>query len=100
MYIAGSTQEPGRTLRSPWSKSRVGLRVTNKSRSTGKERRHPVGAKQRAQPRYRQAKETKRGGMGSGRLSTPIVPRKRGNHPEGPCGGKGGVGLRNRWRER
>ena len=37
---------------------------------------------------------------GSGRLSTPIVPRKRGNHPEGPRGGKRGVGSRNRWRER
>jgi len=30
-------------------KSRFGLRVTNKSRPTGKGRRHPVGAKQRAQ---------------------------------------------------
>ena len=78
----------------------VGPRVINQSRPTGRGRPHPVGAKRRAQPRYRQAKETKRGGMDAGRLSTPIVPMKRGNRPEGPCGGKGGVGSRNRWRAR
>jgi hypothetical protein len=38
------------------------------------------------------------GAMGS--RSALIVPRKRGNRPEGPCGGKGGAGTRDRWRAR
>ena len=39
-------------------------------------------------PRYRQAKETKRGGRGGGESERRIVPWKRGNRPEGPRGGK------------
>ncbi len=37
------------------------------------------GAKQRVQPRYRQAKETKCGGMAAGRHSVLIVPMKLAN---------------------
>jgi hypothetical protein len=99
MYTKGSAQEPGRTLRSPRSSSGW-TPEDQRSRPTDRGRPHPVGANRRAHPWYRQAKETKRGGMDSGRLSTLIVPRKRGNHPEGPRGGKGSVGSRNRWRER
>ena len=36
---------------------------------------------QRVNPRYRQAKETKRGGMAAGRRSVLIVPLKQGNSP-------------------
>ena len=39
------------------------------------------GAKQRVQPRYRQAKETKCGGMAAGRRSALIVLMKQGNLP-------------------
>ena len=38
-----------------------------------------LGAKQRVQPRYRQAKETKCGGMAAGRHSVLIVPMKLAN---------------------
>ena len=44
--------------------------------------------KQRVHPRYRQAKETKCGGMAAGRRSTFIVPTKPGNWSR-----------RTRWRE-
>ena len=37
--------------------------------------------KQRVKPRYRQAKETKCGGMAAGRRSALIVPSKQGNSP-------------------
>ena len=40
-----------------------------------------LGAKQRVQPRYRQAKETKCGGMAAGRRSALIVLMKQGNSP-------------------
>jgi hypothetical protein len=36
----------------------------------------------------------------AGSRSALVVPRKRGNRPEGPRGGKGSIGSRNRWRER
>src|SRR5262245_14856125 len=38
----------------------------------------------RVQPWYRQAKETKRGGMGGGESERLILPWTRGNRPEGP----------------
>ncbi len=47
-----------------------------------------LGANQRVEPRYRQAKETKCGGTATGRRSTFIVPMKPGNQSRGT-----------RWRE-
>ena len=47
------------------------------------------GDEPRTQRWYRQAKETKRGEMGGRESQHLIVPWKRGNHPEGPRGGKG-----------
>src|SRR5215469_2133097 len=47
-----------------------------------------AGAKSKAQRRYRGAKETKRRGRGGGKSECSTVPRKRGNQPEGPRGGK------------
>lgn len=44
---------------------------------------------QRAQEGYRCAKATKRGGMGDQESEQLVVPRKRGNSPEGPREGKG-----------
>jgi hypothetical protein len=96
------TRGSPRNLGEPWylrGPIPAGLRET-KVQAHSRGRPHPVGANERAQPRYRQAKETKCGGKDPGRRSTLIVPGKRGNHPEGPRGGKGGVGSRNRWRER
>ena len=48
----------------------------------------PEGDEQRTQRWYRQAKETKRGEMGGRESQHLIVPSSRGNHPEGPRGGK------------
>src|SRR5436305_606004 len=73
--------------------SRVGS-GRSKVQAPSRVRPYAGGANQRSPSRYRQAKETKRGGMDSGRLSTFIVPRKRGNRPEGPRGGKGVSGHR------
>ena len=50
------------------------------------------GSETRVQPGYRQAKATKRGGMGDGESERLVLPSKRGNHPEGPRGGKGAPG--------
>jgi hypothetical protein len=47
-----------------------------------------AGAKPKAR-RYREAKETKRRGKGGRKSECFTVPKKRGNRPEGPRGGKG-----------
>ena len=65
-------------------------RVTN-SRSVA-EALGGHGSETRVQPGYRPAKATKRGGMGDGESERLILPTKRGNHPKGPCGGKGAPG--------
>lgn len=41
------------------------------------------GSEDRAHARYRQAKETKRGGRGGQESEHSMVPRKRGNPPQG-----------------
>lgn len=46
------------------------------------------GSEQRAQRRYRGAKATKRPGTDGRKSERLIVPRKRGNQPKGPRGGK------------
>ena len=53
-----------------------------------------------AQARYRQAKETKCGGMGDQESEHSIVPAKRGNPPQGTPWREGGAGSWNRGRER
>jgi hypothetical protein len=50
--------------------------------------------------RYRQAKETKRVGMGRGKSELFIVPMKRGNVFQRTLWREGGVDQRIRWRER
>ena len=47
------------------------------------------GSKTRGGRRYREAKETKRRGRGGRKSECFTVPKKRGNQPEGPHGGKG-----------
>ena len=47
-----------------------------------------LGSEMGVQPRYRQTKETKRGGKGGGDSERFIVPATRGNRPEGPRRGK------------
>ena len=39
--------------------------------------------------RYREAKETKQRGRGGRKSECFVLPKKRGNQPEGPRGGKG-----------
>jgi hypothetical protein len=45
--------------------------------------------------RYRAAKETKQRGRGDRKSECSVLPRKRGNRPEGPRGGKGAPGHGN-----
>ncbi len=75
----GVPQELGRALFCSSAKSRLetpGYQLqASAAHSSVEERR------QRVQPRYRQAKETKRGGMAAGRRSVLIVPLKQGNSP-------------------
>ena len=52
------------------------------------------------QRRYRLAKATELAGMGEEESERLVVPRKPGNPPRGPGGGKGSPGTRNRRRER
>ena len=52
-------------------------------------RRRPLGANGPTQGWYRQAKATKCGERDGRESERPIVPTKRGNHSEGPGGGKG-----------
>lgn len=95
----GFVQEPGR--------SRC-LHRQRAGRPTGVPRPRPTDARTRPTWErndgvlgwYRRASKEKRGGKGAGSRSALIVPRKRGNRPEGPRGGKGSVGSRNCWRER
>ena len=99
MYKTGSAQEPGRTLRSPrsipgWAPGDQSSRPTAEGVRTLWDRRSGR-IRGTAKRRKRSA-----AGWAQGSRSTPIVPRKRGNHPEGPRGGKRGVGPRNSWRER
>src|SRR5262249_1815779 len=49
---------------------------------------------------YRATSSRECRGKEAGSRSAPVVPKKRGNHPEGPCGGKGRAGSGNRRRER
>ena len=62
-------------------------RVTNSRPVAGASGDH--GSETRVRPGYRQAKATKRGGTGGGDSEHLIVPRTRGNRPEGPRQGKG-----------
>ena len=58
------------------------------------------GSEDRARARYRQAKETKRGGRGGQATEHFVVPGKRGNPPQGTPRREGGAGSWNRGRER
>jgi hypothetical protein len=58
------------------------------------------GNEGRAHARYRQAKETKRGGRGGQETEHSVVPGKRGNPPQGTPWREGGAGSGNRGRER
>ena len=59
-----------------------------------------LGSEGRAHARYRQAKETKRGGRGDQETEHSVVPGKRGNPPQGTPWREGGAGSWNRGRER
>ena len=58
------------------------------------------GSETRVHPWYRQAKETKCGGKGGQETEHSVVPRKRGNSPQGTPWREGGAGSWNRRRER
>ncbi len=60
----------------------------------------PVGANTQVLGWYRQAKATKRGGMGGEESERLIVPLKRGNHAHETPWREGGAERWNRWRER
>ncbi len=63
--------------------------------------RPPVAAQaQWAHAWYRQAKETKRGGMSGRESEYATVPRKAGNRPNGTRWREGRAGLRNLCEER
>lgn len=62
----------------------------------------PVGRSETRVQRkwYRRARATEPGGKDAGSRSALIVPQKQGNPDlRGPCEGKRGVEVRNRWRE-
>ncbi|MDB5351303.1 MAG: hypothetical protein JWN86_2550 [Planctomycetota bacterium] len=65
----------------------AGGRVTNSRLVAGAPGGH--GSETRVRPWYRQAKATRRGGMGGRESERFIVPMTRGNRPEGPRRGKG-----------
>jgi hypothetical protein len=95
----GLVQEPGRSHRLRGKYAGGPAAIKGHSQAPGA--RPPVRARRRTPPRYRRAKENEaRAGGTLGSRSASIVPRKRGNRPEGPRGGKRGVGTRNCWRER
>jgi len=58
------------------------------------------GSEGRAHARYRQAKETKRGGRDGQESEHSVVPVKRGNSLQGTPWREGGAGSGNRRRER
>ena len=58
------------------------------------------GSEGRAHARYRQAKETKRGGRDGQESEHSVVPVKRGNSLQGTPWREGGAGSWNRGRER
>src|SRR3954454_13619173 len=99
MYTRGEGEEPGRTLKSPW---------TNPGWAPGDQPSSPTGKgvrtlwEQIIGRTHGTAKRRKRSAAGwtQGSRSTSIVPRKRGNHAEGPRRGKRGAGSRTRWRAR
>ena len=70
------------------------------SPGSGVERSPSHGSEGRAHARYRQAKETKCGGKGGQETEHSVVPRKRGNPPQGTPQREGGAGSWNRGRER
>src|SRR5262245_20567680 len=70
------------------SRSRPETRLTN-SRSIHGPVSRAVGDERGTQRWYRPAKETKRGETDVKESQRLIVPSSRGNHPEGPRGGKG-----------
>jgi len=53
-----------------------------------------IGANQRAQERYRQAKATKCGGTEDRESERLVLPLKLGNRPAGTQSREGGAGLR------
>lgn len=99
MFTFGAPQEPGKPCLLRSESNQEGALVYSIPRPTMPRPASP-GAKRRTQERYRQAKVTKCGGMDCRVSEHPIVPRKRGNRPEGPRGGKGVPEIRNFLRER
>src|SRR5262249_13417599 len=99
MYTRGSAQEPGRTLRSPWS---------NPGWAPGDQSSRPTGEGVRilweriVGRTHGTDKGRKRSAAGwtQGSRSPSIVPGKRGNHAEGPRRGKRGAESRTRWKAR
>ena len=88
----GVPQEPGRSCRL--------YREKRDGRPNNEEPRPHFGAldtvgerRGRARDGKRRAKATKRGGKGGRKSELSTVPVKQGNHPEGPCGGRGEPGY-------
>ena len=79
---------------------RKGAPVTNSSRSAHRSCPGGVWRKFRTKDRYRQAKETKCGGMGVGESELPILLLTPGNQSHGTRSRKGAAVLRNRRRAR
>ena len=65
---------------------------STKTQARGRRRRAQRERTRRTDGTARTSQTRRAGAMGS--RSAPIVPRRTGNHPEGPGGGKRGAGLR------
>jgi len=83
---SGVLQEPGRSCRLR-HESGMGSPVNNPWLAAVAS----CGCENEAQGarRYREAKETKQRGRGGRKSECFVLPKKRGNQPEGPRGGKG-----------
>jgi hypothetical protein len=98
--VQGFAQEPGRSHHLRRQKSRKDRRqqpVQACGRQVSAPPRERIDGH-----RYGTAERRKRSDAGKrmGSQSAPTVPRRRGNRPKGPRGGKRSARARNRWRER
>ncbi len=86
----GNPQEPGRPCRLR-SRIRSGDRSRKPRRTGGASL--PAASEQATQERYRQAKETKCGGMGSKESECLIVLMTQGNLAQETLSREGGIGM-------
>ena len=86
----GNPQEPGRPRRLR-SRIRSGDRSRKPRRTGGASL--PAASEQATQERYRQAKETKCGGMGGKESECLIIPVTQGNPARETLPREGGIGM-------